>query len=62
MFYDEQGRLRSLPASWTDVDAPDVVTATAHGRAFLRADDLAVLSALIGEIRMGHKGRRKSVK
>ena len=62
MFYDEQRRLRSLPASWTDVDAPDVVTATSQGRAFLRADDWAELSALIGEIRMGHKGRRKSVK
>ena len=62
MFYDEQGRLRSLPASWTDVDAPDVVIATSQGRAFLRAADLAVLSALIGEIRMRLKGKRKSVK
>jgi len=57
MFYDEQGRLRSLPASWTDVDAPDVVIATAHGRAFLRADDLAELSAVIGEIRDGTQGK-----
>ncbi|MDE4604581.1 Y4bD/Y4pK family protein [Sinorhizobium meliloti] len=24
MFYDADGRLRSLLASWTDVDAPDV--------------------------------------
>jgi len=62
MFYDERGRLRSLPAPWTDVDAPDAVTATSQGRAFLRADDLVVLSTLIGEIRMRLKGKRKSVK
>ena len=62
MFYDEQGRLRSLPASWTDVDTPDAVTAMSQGRAFLRADDLAVLSALIGEIGMRLRGKRKSVK
>ncbi len=62
MFYDEQGRLRSLPASWTDVDAPDVVTVTSQGRALLRADDLAVLSALIGEIRLRHKWVRQCVK
>ena len=50
MFYDSQGRLRSLLASWTNVDEPDVFTQVAAGRSFLRPDDLADLAALIDEI------------
>jgi hypothetical protein len=50
MFYDAHGRLRSLLASWTNVDEPDVFTQVAAGRAFLRPDDLADLTALIDEI------------
>lgn len=54
MFFDEQGRLRSLPTSWTDMEPPDVRTQAAASRAFLRADDLMALSAVIGEIRNRH--------
>ena len=50
MFYDALGRLRSLLASWTNVDEPDVFAQVAAGRSFLRPDDLAELAALIGEI------------
>ena len=59
MFYDAQGRLRSLLASWTNVDGPDVFTKTAAGRSFLRPDDLAALTALVDEV---GRGRRSGVK
>jgi hypothetical protein len=50
MFYDTQGRLRSLLASWTNVDEPDAFAQAAEGRSFLRPDDLAALTVLIKEI------------
>jgi hypothetical protein len=57
MFYDASGRLRSLLASWTNVDEPDVFTQVAEGRSFLRPDDLANLAALVEEINRGHVRR-----
>jgi hypothetical protein len=62
MFFDAQGQLRSLPAKWTDVDPPDAWTEAAAGRAFVRADDLSTLAALVGEIKSRHMSRRKDVK
>jgi hypothetical protein len=58
MFFDERGRLRSLLASWTDVDAPDAFTRCSAGRSWLRADDLLHLRALVQEIAKGQKRRR----
>ena len=58
MFFDELGRLRSLPTSWTDMEPPDVRTQTAANRAILRADDLMALSALLGEIKSRRISRR----
>lgn len=62
MFYDDEGRLRSIPASWTDVDPPDLLAAASNGRAFLRADDLTALSSLVCEIKLRHEGGHQSVK
>lgn len=62
MFFDQQGRLRSLPAAWTDVDPPDARTQAAAGRACLRADDLLTLCALLSEVRSRHRGRLRRVK
>jgi hypothetical protein len=59
MFFDAQGRLRSLLASWTDVDEPDVFTKVANGTSFLRSDDLADLVVLIDEVERGHCRRRR---
>ena len=50
MFFDEAGRLRSVLASWTNVDEPDLFSQAAGGRSFLRLDDLANLAALIDEM------------
>ena len=60
-FFDEDGRLRSLLASWTDVDGPDAFTRAAGGRSWLRMDDLARLRALVDELRSALP-RRKGVK
>lgn len=54
MFYDAEGRLRSLLASWTDVDPPDLFTEVAAGRSFVRADDLAAIAALIDQLERRH--------
>ncbi len=62
MFFDAQGQLRSLPATWTDVDPPDARTEAAAGRAFLRADDLVTLTALIAEIKSRLMNGRRRVK
>ena len=35
-FFDDQGRLRSLLASWTNVDEPDAFTQCSAGRSWLR--------------------------
>jgi hypothetical protein len=61
MFFDAHGRLRSLLASWTSIDEPDLFTQVAEGKAFLRPDDLAALADLIDEVQRGW-GRRASVK
>ncbi|WP_139110140.1 DUF5372 family protein [Ensifer sp. LC163] len=50
MFYDAQGRLRSLPASWTDVNETDLFSQVAAGRSFSRPDDLSALASLIDRI------------
>jgi hypothetical protein len=51
MFYGAQGRLRSLPASWTDVDDADVFSQVSAGRSFSRPDDLSALASLIDHIK-----------
>ena len=61
MFFDEDGHLRSLLASWTDVDEPDAFTRAAAGRSCLRVDDLVRLRALVDEVRSALQ-QRKSVK
>lgn len=60
-FFDENGHLRSLPASWTNVDEPDAFTRAAAGRSRLRMDDLARLRVLVDEIR-GALQRRRGVR
>jgi len=61
MFFDEEGHLRSLLASWTNVDEPDAFSTAAMGRSWLRMDDLVRLRALVDELR-GACQRRKAVK
>ncbi len=49
VFYREAGseRVRSLPASWTDVTGPDPFVVLAAGRCLFRVDDLLALAELV---------------
>jgi hypothetical protein len=62
MYFDQQGRVRSLPAAWTDVDPPDTRSQVAAGRAYLRVDDLLKLGELVFEVRNRHKNGPRCVK
>ena len=52
MFFREPGqpRLRSLPADWTDLVAPDPFVAVSAGRSPFRPADLLQLAALLHEL------------
>jgi len=50
-FYDEQGALKALPASWTDAGRPDPFVTLAAGRAYFRPADLLALAALVAHLR-----------
>jgi hypothetical protein len=47
MYYDDVEKLRSLPASWTDVTIPDDVVTAGKGRAHFRAQDLLEVAELV---------------
>ncbi len=52
MFFHEPGeaRLRSLPASWTDVEQTDPFVVLARGRTPFRTADLISLVAVMREL------------
>jgi hypothetical protein len=49
-FYDDNGKLSSLPASWTSAAAPDPFVTLSAGRSFLHVKDLLNLSTLIQDL------------
>ncbi|MGH9434296.1 MAG: DUF5372 family protein, partial [Terriglobia bacterium] len=57
VFFQEPGqtRVRSLPASWTDVEGPDAFRTMAGGKSFFRPEDLLGLVAVLSEL----EGRRR---
>ncbi|HHY94355.1 MAG TPA: hypothetical protein GX513_05005 [Firmicutes bacterium] len=55
-FEDEQGQVRSLPASWTDIKAPDPFVALAAGRSIFRLEDLRRLVDLVRELTHATQG------
>ena len=50
-FHDRAGRVRSLPACWTDLVAEDPFNAVAAGRAAFRLQELLDLVQLIGRLK-----------
>ncbi|WP_366513267.1 DUF5372 family protein [Methylobacter sp.] len=50
MFYDAEGRLCSMLASWTDVPEQDLFAQASAGRSWFRTDDLLRLSSIMDEI------------
>lgn len=51
MYYDRQGRLRSMRTSWTSLADPDLFSQAAQGRSWFRVDDLLQLAALLENLR-----------
>jgi hypothetical protein len=52
VFFRQAGdqRIYSIPAGWTDVEAPDAFAALSAGRSLFRVDDLLALAALVGQL------------
>jgi hypothetical protein len=50
MYYEAQGRLRSVLASWTDVAEPDLFAQASAGRSWFRTDDLQRLCVLLDRL------------
>ena len=50
-FHHADGRLGSIPASWTTVVAPDPFVVVAGGRCFFRYEDLLQLVELMEKLR-----------
>jgi Family of unknown function (DUF5372) len=50
MFFNEQGRLCSMLASWTSLAERDLFDQASAGRSWFRPDDLLRLSALVDEV------------
>jgi hypothetical protein len=53
MYYDAQGRLRSVLSSWTDVAEPDLFAQASGGRSWFRSDDLQQLCVLLDGLGKG---------
>ena len=55
--HDENGKLFSLPAGWTDVAAPDPFVMVAAGRCPFTAEGLLAAADLVGLLRARGEGR-----
>jgi len=62
MYYDAEGRLRSMLTSWTSVAGADAFTQASAGRLWFRIDDLLALSALLERHGRPRRPRRRRVK
>lgn len=54
MYFDGQGRLRSILTSWTSLAAADAFAQASGDRSWFRPDDLLRLAALLDELSTGH--------
>ena len=52
VFFRKPGedRVRSLPATWTDIEGADPFLVLAGGRTFFRVEDLVVLTRLLQDL------------
>jgi hypothetical protein len=51
-------RVSSLPASWTDVEAPDAFVVVSAGRSLFRPEDLLALADLVDGLHSAKRRRR----
>ncbi|MCP3885767.1 MAG: transposase [Propionibacteriaceae bacterium] len=59
MYFNEAGRLRSIPTTWTNVAADDPFQCASDGRSWFRVDDLL---ALVSQVQTLKSAQRKPVK
>lgn len=62
MFFDAEGRLRSMLVSWTSLAEQDLFAQAAAGRSWFRIGDLLTLATLLQEHPEGRAPRRRSRK
>jgi hypothetical protein len=62
MYFNEAGRLCSMPTSWTSAAEVDHFMRASDGRSWFRVDDLLELTALVDTIVDSRKRPRRSVK
>lgn len=61
MYFDAQGRLRSMLTSWTSLAGADAFSQASAGRSWFRVDDLLKLAALLDECRRQRRRRVKQI-
>jgi hypothetical protein len=64
VFFRKPGdqRVRSLPASWTDVEPPDAFVVVSAGRSLFRPEDLLALADLLDGLRpVKRRGRVRPI-
>lgn len=62
MYFNEAGRLCSLPASWTSAADMDHFMRASDGRSWFRVDDLLVLAERVQAIIESRKPAQRGVK
>lgn len=62
MYFDGQGRLRSMLASWTNLANDDLFCQVSAGRSWFRIDDLVMLAALLADLRRARRPRGSRAK
>jgi hypothetical protein len=59
VYFEDAGRLRRLPASWTSAADPDPFVELSAGRAFFRVEDLLRLTELVQRLDEAQEVSRK---
>ena len=62
MYFNQDGKLRSMPTSWTSVSDVNGFLEAATGRSWFRVDDLLELAELLQTLKRGRRTRRRGVK
>ena len=62
MYHDQEGKLQSMPTSWTSEADKDQFTEVSAGSCWFRIDDLKELVSLLHTIRADRKIRSRGVK
>ena len=62
MYFDVNGKLRSMATSWTDLVESDVYQEMAAGSSWFRFDDLLTLAEMLTVSSEARRSKRRGVK